>query len=98
MAGQKKTQTDLADVLGLSQSAASRRLNGQVAIDLGELAVIADWLALPLAELLGYRAAVVFEEFRTTAPSTTDQARTKRPAPAQPAPARAPSSSDSDAA
>jgi len=46
------TQGDLAAALGLSQAAVSRRLTGEVPIDVEELTAVADWLGVPLSALL----------------------------------------------
>jgi len=47
------TQGAIANALGLTQQAVSRRLKGVVAIDLDELAVIAEVLGTTRAALLG---------------------------------------------
>lgn len=52
MARQRKTQGDLAVVLGLSQQAVSRRVSGALAFDVAELHTIADWLGVPVARLI----------------------------------------------
>ncbi|HEY0889595.1 MAG TPA: helix-turn-helix domain-containing protein [Nocardioides sp.] len=52
MARQRKTGVDLARLLQCSQQSASRRLNGGLGLDLDELPVIADWLGVPLVNLL----------------------------------------------
>lgn len=52
MARQRKTSSDLATALGTSQSSASRRLTGETAFDLDEVAVVADWLNIPISQVL----------------------------------------------
>ena len=47
------SQAGLARELGLNPSAVSRRLRGDVDFTLWELAQIADWLEISLADLLG---------------------------------------------
>ena len=53
MARQKRTGVELAAVLKCSQQSASRRLNGGQGLDLDELPVIAEWLGINVADLLG---------------------------------------------
>lgn len=53
MARQRKTGRELAAHLHCSQQSASRRVNGETAIDLDELASIAEWLEVPVMKLLG---------------------------------------------
>jgi transcriptional regulator with XRE-family HTH domain len=53
LAQQLKVQTDVAAVLGLSQKAVSRRLIGTVSFSARELHVLADWLGVSPAELIG---------------------------------------------
>ena len=52
MARQRKSGVELASVLNLSQQSVSRRLNGDTDISLDEIAVIADWLQVPVQKLL----------------------------------------------
>lgn len=52
MARKRKTQGQLADVLGVSQAGASRRLKGQTPFDVNELFAIAHWLDVPVTALL----------------------------------------------
>lgn len=52
MARQRKTGIELASLLKCSQQSASRRLNGDVDINLDEVAKIATWLGLSLVELI----------------------------------------------
>lgn len=47
MARQQKTGSELAQVLNCSQSSASRRMTGEISLDLDEIAVISDWLNIP---------------------------------------------------
>lgn len=52
MARRRISQADLGKALDLSQAAVSRRLRGDVAFDVAELAVVAGVLGLPLARLV----------------------------------------------
>lgn len=52
MARRRLTSSDLASVLKCSQSSASRRLTGDVGLDLDELALIAEWLDITSEDLL----------------------------------------------
>lgn len=52
MARKRVSQTKLADILGISQAAVSRRLTGEVAFDVNELSVLAGALDVSLATLL----------------------------------------------
>jgi transcriptional regulator with XRE-family HTH domain len=52
MARRKKTQADLADLLGIVRQGVSQRLAGQVDFRIGELQTIADYFGVPLAELV----------------------------------------------
>ncbi|NKG22247.1 hypothetical protein [Paeniglutamicibacter terrestris] len=60
MARQKKSGTELGQVLGMSQRAASYRLNGQRAMGWDETFTTANWLGLTLAELVK-RAEIALE-------------------------------------
>lgn len=51
MARQRRQGTDLAAILNMSQTAISRRLNGQVGLDVDELFTIAAWLGVSIADL-----------------------------------------------
>ncbi|WP_336791812.1 helix-turn-helix transcriptional regulator [Gordonia malaquae] len=53
MARRRKTQADLAPVLGVTRQAVSRRLTGDVPLTVDELAAIADFLDVPVTQLLG---------------------------------------------
>lgn len=53
MARARMTQTDLAGVLGLTQSAVSKRLRGKIAFSVDELEMVADALGVHPAVLLG---------------------------------------------
>ena len=46
------TQTRLADQIGMSQAALSRRLRGEVAFDINELSAVAAAMDITLSELL----------------------------------------------
>lgn len=60
MARQKKSGTELGAVLGMSQRAASYRLNGQRAMGWDETFATANWLGLTLASLVR-RAEIALE-------------------------------------
>lgn len=53
MARHRITQEHMARLLGLSQTALSRRLTGAVAFDVNELARVAEHLGMASADLLG---------------------------------------------
>lgn len=53
MARQLYTSRDLADALGISQSAASRRMTGTTEFSFADLERTATWLEVELADLLG---------------------------------------------
>ena len=53
MARLRKSTVDLAEVLEISQSSASRRTLGLTPFSLDEAAKAAAWLGFPLSELLG---------------------------------------------
>ncbi|SCX34476.1 Helix-turn-helix [Mycolicibacterium fluoranthenivorans] len=57
MARQGFTQTTLAERINRDQHFISRRLSGKVAFAIDELAAIAEALDVPLAGLLGDKAA-----------------------------------------
>ena len=56
MARQHRSVRDLAAALDLSYSAASRRFNGEIALDMDDLHRVAAWLGLPPAALLAESA------------------------------------------
>ena len=57
LARQGRTQTDLAGVLGITQSQISARIRGRVPWRLEELAAVASYLGTPLTVLIGEAAA-----------------------------------------
>ena len=57
MARRKITQTELAESLGMTQPAISRRMSGAVPFDTEELGQIADLLGVPMSVLFGEPAA-----------------------------------------
>lgn len=57
MARQRRTQTELAEHLDMSQQAVSRRMTGELAWDVDEITDIADWLGVPLAALMAEAGA-----------------------------------------
>jgi transcriptional regulator with XRE-family HTH domain len=52
MARRRISQTALAEALGMSQAAISRRLTGTIPFDVAELSAIATILGVPLSALL----------------------------------------------
>lgn len=52
VARQRKPQREIADILGMSQAAASRRLLGQVEFSLSELTRLAEVLGVPLSAFI----------------------------------------------
>lgn len=52
MAEQRRHQSELATVLGVATSGASRRLNGKVPFNVDELDVVSRWLEVPITRLL----------------------------------------------
>lgn len=52
LARQRKTQRDVGDVLGLPQSAVWFRLQGGRSFKAEELALVADWLGVPIAQFM----------------------------------------------
>ena len=46
IARQQRRQSDLVDVLAVSQSGVSARLNGRIDLTLNEVVAIADWLGV----------------------------------------------------
>lgn len=52
LARQRKTAADLSAALGVTQHTAGRRISGEVPFDVIELAQVAIWLGVPLAQLL----------------------------------------------
>lgn len=53
MARQQINQQRVADALGFSRQALSRRITGEVPFDVAELEKIADLLGVPVARLIG---------------------------------------------
>lgn len=51
LARQRKTATELAVVLGITQHTAGRRLNGGTPFNIIELFAVASWLGLTVAEI-----------------------------------------------
>lgn len=52
MARRRYTSTDLGTVLGISQQSASRRMTGEMGLNLDEVALIADWLGIDPTRLI----------------------------------------------
>lgn len=59
MAAQRKTAVQLANLLDVGHQAALRRVNGEVPFSLAELAQVASWLEVRIADLLATRGASV---------------------------------------
>lgn len=53
----RKSQSDLGQALGLTQSAVARRLSGKVAFDINEISTAAVFLSVPVASLLASTVA-----------------------------------------
>lgn len=53
MARQRHSSVDLAGVLGVSQSSASRRMTSETCLDLDEVEAVAAWLKIPVTTFLG---------------------------------------------
>ena len=53
LARRRLTQRQLAEVLGVSQTQVGRRLTGEIALNVDELALVATFLGMPVAELVG---------------------------------------------
>jgi transcriptional regulator with XRE-family HTH domain len=56
MARAKLTQTDLANILGITQQAISAKLNAHTAFSVAELVTISDALKVPIAALMAVAA------------------------------------------
>jgi len=56
MARQQKTQAELAAVIGVTAHTAGRRCSGAVPFDVIEIAAVAEWLSVPVEQLLGNKA------------------------------------------
>ena len=56
VARRKVTQQQLADLLGIHQMSVSRRLNGHTEFTASEIALVADFLGVPVATLIGEAA------------------------------------------
>lgn len=52
MARKQRTGVELARYLGITQTTLSRRLTGRTAFDLDEIALVAEWLELPISVLV----------------------------------------------
>lgn len=59
MARKRRRGTELGSVLGLSQSAASRRMSGETPLSVDELLAIAEWLDVPFTDLIPAKAKQV---------------------------------------
>lgn len=53
LARQRKSASDLAAALGITPHTAGRRLSGETPFDVVELARVATWLGVAMADLLG---------------------------------------------
>lgn len=53
MARRRRTQRQLAEVLGISQTQVSRRLLGEISFNVDELALVATFLGMTVADLVG---------------------------------------------
>jgi transcriptional regulator with XRE-family HTH domain len=57
MGRQRKSQDDLADVLGIARSVISLRLNGHRPFKLAEVEQLADYFGVPITSLIRERVA-----------------------------------------
>ena len=57
LARQKKTQSHLIEVWGITQGSVSKRLSGATPLDVNEVQKVADWLGIPLSRLITGEAA-----------------------------------------
>lgn len=58
LARQRKPQQGLRERLGISRATLTRRLSGQSPFDANELVVVADYLGVTVAELVGESRAI----------------------------------------
>jgi transcriptional regulator with XRE-family HTH domain len=52
MAARRKTSAELGDALGISQSAASRRMLGDGTFTLNQIQATAEWLGVPITDII----------------------------------------------
>jgi transcriptional regulator with XRE-family HTH domain len=52
MAAQRRTTTELADVLGISPSSARRRMTGDGTFTLNQLQTAAEWLGVRITDII----------------------------------------------
>lgn len=52
LARRKRNQRELAEALGISQTQVSRRLAGEIAFNVDELAIVAAFLGVPMSLLI----------------------------------------------
>lgn len=52
MAARRLTSKELAEVLGISQSSASRRMGGDGSFTLDEVELTAEWLGVPITDII----------------------------------------------
>lgn len=52
MQEQMKTNHELAVILNISDTSASRRRTGRTPLTLDDVQIVADWLSVPMAELI----------------------------------------------
>jgi transcriptional regulator with XRE-family HTH domain len=52
LAERKLSATDLAEQLGISRQAATRRLNGETVLNLTDCQIISEWLEIPISQLV----------------------------------------------
>jgi transcriptional regulator with XRE-family HTH domain len=57
MARQNRKKRELAALLGISPAAVTRRISGETPLDVNELLAIAEWLDVPVTELLPGRGS-----------------------------------------
>jgi transcriptional regulator with XRE-family HTH domain len=53
LAARRVKQTQVAEKLGISQPAVSKRLSGQRQFSIAEIQLLAEWLDVPVGDLIG---------------------------------------------
>jgi transcriptional regulator with XRE-family HTH domain len=52
MAARRRTSAGLGELLGISQSHASRKLNGEGTLTLDQVQAVAEWLDVPITDII----------------------------------------------
>lgn len=53
LARQNKKKSEMALLLGISPAAVTRRVSGETALDVNEVVALAEWLDIPVTDLIG---------------------------------------------